>query len=264
MAIRRGNKTTRQPTRDASEYEREPEETEDDEEEEETERPARGRGRGRATTTPRGGARDEDDEDEDEDEERPDVVGRGWAAGKAKRAKTATFPDRFSPSSEEDTLIKFLEDEPYAVYNQHWIERPGKKSFVCLEVDCPLCDIGDSPTHYELFNVVVLSRTPEVMSWEMRPRLQDQVAKFATSKKDGPLTRHYWAVGKSGTKSKVSYNFQVVKERDLEDDWGIAPLGEREVEKYRAQGWDSSSVRVSTRRELLDVCEEINDEDDED
>ena len=67
------------------------------------------------------------------------TVQQGWDAVDALvMAPSSDFPTDFR-FSEEPQLIKFLEDAPFAIYEQHWIERPkGKKSFVCLGDNCRL------------------------------------------------------------------------------------------------------------------------------
>jgi hypothetical protein len=54
---------------------------------------------------------------------------------------------------EKIQIIKMLDDQPYANYRRHWVERmtaKGKSNrpYTCLETvgrDCPLCAIADRP-----------------------------------------------------------------------------------------------------------------------
>ena len=57
------------------------------------------------------------------------TVQEGWDAVVAlEDAKNSEFPTDFR-FADEPQLIKFLQDHPFATYEQHWIERPkGKKS----------------------------------------------------------------------------------------------------------------------------------------
>ena len=99
--------------------------------------------------------------DEDSENATPKVgttVQEGWDAADALlKTDNTEFPTDFR-FSEEPQLIKFLQDRPFATYQQHWIDRPkGKKSFVCMGDGCPLCEIlGDKPRGKFAFNVLVL------------------------------------------------------------------------------------------------------------
>src|SRR5437588_425738 len=124
----------------------------------------------------RGRGRDDDDDDRRERENlRDKAVGEGWESYKNNRERAWNAPDEFeapnAEKNEKSVLITFLDDKPFASYNQHWIERKGKKSFTCLGADCPLCDIlGDRPSTYACFNVVDMTgeREPMVKVWMVR------------------------------------------------------------------------------------------------
>jgi len=69
-------------------------------------------------------------------------------------------------------LIKFLDGEPSLTYYEHWLnELDGKKSFVCLGDDCPLCEIGDDPRYRVCFDVIDLSGPgdPKAGVWRATP-----------------------------------------------------------------------------------------------
>ena len=55
------------------------------------------------------------------------TVQEGWDAFDTLiRSEGSDFPTDFK-FSEEPVLVKFLQDQPFAVYEQHWIERPKGK-----------------------------------------------------------------------------------------------------------------------------------------
>ncbi len=191
-------------------------------------------------------------------------VRSGWAGHDRTKAAAGDFPEDFKIEHEKK-LIKFLEDEPFASYRQHWIERPGKKSFTCIEVDCPLCDAGDRPSGKTCFNILSLSEggKPVNKVLTVGVRLGEQIRGFATDRKTGPLTRMYYAISKTGKKTKTSHSLIPVKERDLEEDWDMEPLDEEELEAFKEHLYDEEAVQVSTRKQLLEIAEEISGEDDE-
>ena len=210
---------------------------------------------------------DEDDDDEEDDDEdgegRPNVVGKGWKSFKDNKAKTSSFPTRFTPD-EENRLIKFIEDEPFATYNQHWIDgRPGKKSFICIGDDCPLCNIGDRPTPYAVFNIIDLSEDAkgELKTLEARPTLAGLIEVESKDKRFGPLTKGYYSIRRTGKKGKVTTTIKPVKVRDVEEDFDVKPLSDAALAAFEKKAWDDTSVATSTRKELREIAREIGDDD---
>ena len=102
--------------------------------------------------------RDDDDDAEESDFKKPDLSG-GWDRSQKRRDTTGgDFADEWRPEPEE-RLVLLLEDEPYVSYGQHWVDErlsmTKKKGFICLEDDCPLCDIGDNVRAMYQFNAYV-------------------------------------------------------------------------------------------------------------
>ena len=84
------------------------------------------------------------EEDENEVPSHSSVIQSGWGAAKKAVAKsTKTFATDFR-FDEDVQLIKFISDEPM-VFMQHWINRPGKKSFISIGEDDPLIAVGSKP-----------------------------------------------------------------------------------------------------------------------
>lgn len=185
----------------------------DEDEDDEDEKPRR-----------RARSRDEDDdedaEDEDEEPRNASIAKAGWGAAK-KNTTSGDFANEFKFDDGVETLVKFLDDEPFASYKEHWIERKGKKSFMCLGSNaCPLCKVGDIARGKTAFNIAVLSGDEvEVQALVCGPRLLKQIETLHKGK-NGPLTTHYWSLTRTGKKSETSYPMQVVKARDLED-WDL-------------------------------------------
>lgn len=254
---------------------------EDDDEEEEEEKPRRrvaSRGSSRSGNSDRKPrrrvSRDDDDEEDDEEDDKPrrragkSVVRAGWGGAKEIRAKSGGFATDLDVGNEE-TLFKFLEDEPFASYRQHWADwrSNGKRSFVCLEDDCALCDIGDRPSAQYLFNVADLS-TDEPDNKQLRVGVQalGQIENLSKGK-NGPLSKNYWVVSKSKSKGKgntVAWNFNPVKERDLEEDWEMQPLDDDELAELEENVFDSSIVQLTSKKEMKSLAKEAMDENDYD
>ena len=94
--------------------------------------------------------RDDDEEDEDD---KPRIRG-GYTDAQRQMESTSNWAQSFKPD-ENLQFIKFLEDQPYANFKRHWIERPRRpqgrnvRAYTCLATfpgkTCPLCKIGEKP-----------------------------------------------------------------------------------------------------------------------
>lgn len=211
-------------------------------------------------------SRDDDDNEDDERQTlRDHAVGTGWDSYKKQKAEVGDFPDEFKVEKEEKYVVRFPENEPCATYKQHWIERPGKKSWTCIGENCPLCDIlGDKPRVLVVFNVIDMGYNgarrdpsdPSLKIWIVGTRVAEQLKDLSKDDKSGPLTDFYYVVSKSGKQQKTAYNISPIKERDLKDDWGIDALTDDELDDFEGQCYDSSVVQVQTRKQLLEIAEE--------
>jgi hypothetical protein len=261
--------TRRRTTRDTEAYSPEPGDTNLPEDDEEDERPARGSRRGsrreslhteKAAAPSRRSRRSSEDDDED-DEPAPKVGGKGWGSYEKTKSATSSFPTDFKVTDDE-VIVKFLDDEPFFVYLQHWIERQGKRSWTCLESKCPLCDdAGDKPSQQVCFNVVDFTdpESPELKMWKVGPTIADILKNFSKNKKTAPINRDdlYFSVSKERKNKKTTYFIRPVKERDLEGDWDTDPLTDEDLEEFEAKAYDENAVQVNTRAELKAIAAEI-------
>lgn len=188
------------------------------------------------------------------------VIKRGWGAVEQVKQADSPFAQRLKVG-DDPIVIKFLEDEPYASFRQHWVERQGQKSFTCIgDIDpkgCPLCDIGNRPSTRFAFNVVLISDGESFnKSYEVGPRVIDQLKNFHTDPRQGPLSKHYWAVSRTGKGTTSATNHQMVKERDLEDEWNVSPLAEPELTRFARAAYDPEIIQIPSRKDLLSVAAE--------
>jgi hypothetical protein len=192
------------------------------------------------------------------------VIRRGWGAAEAVKHADSPFAQRLRVM-DDPIVIKFLEDEPYASFRQHWIERSGQKSFTCIaDIDpkgCPLCDAGSRPSTRFAFNVVLLSNDaePSVKSYEVGPRVIDQLKNFHNDPRQGPLSKHFWAVSRSGKGATSATNHQLVKERDLEE-WGLDVLSESDIKDFRGKAYSPDIITIPSRKDLQQIAlEDLTD-----
>lgn len=219
---------------------------------------------------------DDDDEDtgttvttaeQDDDLDRTQarrVIKRGWGNVEQTKSADSPYAQRLK-IDDKPVIIKFLEEEPYTSYRQHWVERQGQKSFTCLAdmhpKGCPLCDAGHRPAARFAFNVALMSEDGDttIKSYEVGPRVIDSLKNFHQDPRQGPLPKHYWALSRSGKGPTSQTNHQMVRERDLEEEWGIKPLSEEDLERLRGQAYDASIVPIPSRKTLQGVAAEDMD-----
>lgn len=207
-------------------------------------------------------ARPVDTEDE-VTEERPKLkIQRGWGAAERVASESNGFATKFK-LSEEPKIVKFLEDGPYASFRQHWIDRtgPGQRSYTCLSDDprgCPLCDAGHRASARYAFNVALLEEgmEPVIQSFEVGARVFSQLKNYHNDKRTGPLSKHYWAINKSGKGATAATNTNMVRDRDLEEEWGVTPLSDEVFAGLQKKMYGPEIVQINSRADLAKVARE--------
>lgn len=188
------------------------------------------------------------------------TVQAGWDAAAAflkSKDKSSAYPTNFKFSGQAQ-LVRFLEDGPFLVYEQHWIDREGRKSFVCLGDDCPLCNIaGDKPRARFGFNVVSLSEeTPEVQIMDVPKTMVQLLLSANDDPRRGPLTKYYWSVSRLGTGRETQYTLDRVKATDLAEEWGLDAENVDAIVSKSVK-YDEKALYVSPREELLEIARAI-------
>jgi hypothetical protein len=189
------------------------------------------------------------------------IIRSGWGAVDSIKQEDSNYAVRLK-TGPDPIIIKFLEDAPYASWRQHWVTRPGQKSFVCRDgmdsKGCPLCDSGNRPRPLFAFNVILLERgeEPAMRSYEAGTRVIATLRNFNDDERQGPLSKHYWAVSRSGTGPQTQYNHLLIKERDLKEEWSVSPLSDESLEALASKVYDSDIIRVSTFDELSAIATE--------
>jgi hypothetical protein len=188
------------------------------------------------------------------------TIQSGWgAAASALKPQKASgeYPTDFRVTDQAQ-LVRFLEDEPFAVYELHWVEREGKKSFVCSGDECPLCTIaGDKPRAKFAFNVLVLSdETPTVQILTAPITFARQLQAANEDPRRGPLTKYYWAISRQGTGQQTQYTLDRVRATDLAEEWEL-DSDEIDALASKSVSYDKSAIYVSPDEELLKVAKQM-------
>ena len=123
---------------------------------------------------------------------------------------------------------------------------------------CPLCDAGNRPRPLFAFNVLLLERgeEPALRSYEAGTRVIATLRNFNEDERQGPLSKHYWAVSRSGTGPQTQYNHLLIKERDLSDEWGIVPLTSDALEHSESKAYDADIMRISSYEDMVALVNE--------
>lgn len=206
---------------------------------------------------------EEDDTDDEASDGSKPVIRRGWGASQTAMDNQSTYAQRLDVGA-DDILIKFLEDAPYAGYSRHWIKRtfdsgPATVPYVCLNSvesgPCPLCDIGDRPQAVSAFNVALIDDdgTPSLKTWDVGARIFGTLKKYNNDQRNGPLTKGYFLVSKTGKGTKSNTSVVPTRESTLKEDGFIVPTA---ADFERLGLYDSSIIDVQTRKTLKEIAAE--------
>ncbi|MGW3153688.1 hypothetical protein [Streptomyces sp. NPDC001089] len=169
-------------------------------------------------------------------------VAAGWD-DVDKVASQAGGGDLYLKVTDNRMVIKILGEGPFDVFASHWIDEieDGSKSVRCWGTpDCPLCQLGDKAKRFSAcFDVVSLEdpEYPVLKCWDVGIKIARQLKEIAADDKRGPLNRPdlYFTIRKETKKKSVEYTLERVKERDLDEEYGISPLSEDAVNQFLAE-----------------------------
>lgn len=188
------------------------------------------------------------------------AVQSGWDAAEKLTTASGDYPTEFKFNDGEFTVVKFIDQNgPFAIYKQHFLQQKtvGKKSYVSLGPNDPLCTkLGSKPEDKRAFTIAVI--TPSGVTRQMliaSPRLYKTLhsAEFSPQ---GPLTKNYWALSRTGKMQQTVYHLQSIKSRDLLEDWGINPeVAEAEVAKI--EPYTRSVIKEHTWEELDEIANSL-------
>lgn len=190
------------------------------------------------------------------------AIKSGWEAAEKMTTPSGSFPIDFKPS-EALQVVKFLDENgPFATYKQHFLtNKPGKKSYICLKPsgqDCPLCTVLEhKPDDKRGFTIVNLSAEggPQRQILTATPPLFRTLL-AANSSPQGPLTKNYWALSRTGEKAGTTYHLNAIKARDLDEDWGISQ-SDADAFVATAEVYTEAVVRETPYAELLEIAESL-------
>lgn len=130
---------------------------------------------------------------------------------------------------EDPVLVKFLDDEPAFAYREHWVQDTApevkRRGLTCYKYEgsCPLCELGERASEKFVWTVVDLSSDEPRRYWlNIYASLAVDLDAKNSSERYGPLSKNFWALSRTGKPKAFKYDLQMIKPRDLEEDWGIS------------------------------------------
>lgn len=155
----------------------------------------------------------------------------GWDAAQQVMDASSSFANSFKPGP-NISIVKFLQDFPYANYNRHWIARivngqPSRRPYNCLGSigqHCPLCAVGDQPNAVSAFNIAVIANdgTAQLMTYDTGPAMCNTIQGWNKDPRVGPITRDFFAVSKPDGKGTRQGGYPVPAQL-LPQQFGINP-----------------------------------------
>jgi hypothetical protein len=162
--------------------------------------------------------------------------------------------------SKEKQIIRFVDDEPAVRFSRHYVGGRYQNCPASLgvlegtDLKCPLCEGGNTPSDAYMINVINVSDVAETnaRSWQTRTyqfgkEVHDQLVAFVEGEpeKYDPINQDkwYWHVFQvGGPNDRKSTKILPLKARDIQEDYGIEPLSEAEIEEISEKVYDEKSI----------------------
>ena len=166
-------------------------------------------------------------------------------------------------------LVKFLDDEPFATYGEHGLYKElsdGQRVWVCLapEEICAICGTGHTARAVALWNVVVIPEEgkPELKVLKAGPLLEKAI-ELKAALKSGPMSREYYSLSQTPGKNDgpPSYAVEVIRERELEDEWSFKPFTDAVLDDWLDRSYDESFVKFPSEKQIKDIARKLRDAD---
>lgn len=184
----------------------------------------------------------------------------GWDAGEKLTPSSTGYTKEFKFTDGGFQVVKFLDqDGPFAVYKQHFLNnKEGQKSYLSLGPNDPLCvKLGSKPEEKRAFSIVNLSAEggPQRQMLIASPRLW-KALHAAHYSPQGPLTRNYWALSRTGKQQTTAYHVNPVKGRDLMEDWQIEEAA-AEAAVTSFEPFTRDAIKTPTWEELDAIADSL-------
>lgn len=186
-------------------------------------------------------------------------ISSGWDAANEflEKKKTGDYPTD-TRLSEETQLFYFLENEPFAIYRQYWVEKEGKKSYVALGDEDPLSVVAGLQARPKFaFNVLnITSGEPVHEVLTASTMLARQLQQHNDDPRRGPLSKGFWEISRQGKGPQTMFSVQLVKAKDLSEEWNMEPEDIYQEAKSIV-AWDSSIIKPASYEDHLEIARNL-------
>lgn len=209
--------------------------------------------------------------------------GRGMNAWKNSKndpkAKSGGDFNDFTVDADKKYIIAFLEDGPLdPIVWVHWVPTTGERGSYNTprncptsadeDAECPLCVRGIEAKPVAYFNVVDLDEPGKVYLWKASKdpagrieELFDELQALPSGALELNSEGVYAVVSKAKQKNgRFAYKVARVKERDLGDDYGLAPLTDEQFQALEEKLYTAeNAIRYSDVKDLKELADAVED-----
>lgn len=199
------------------------------------------------------------------------VISEGWDdsfGGGGDFIKALNFPDDGAKTG--GTLwfvLKFLEERPYANVKVHWLQKKGKRSYICIGEGCPLCEIGADVKAERRFNVAVFTDAePLLRSWSAGYKIYTKIKSLSEQPLTRPLPKRIYLATRTGVKfNEITYDIGKLTPDEVEEAYPDLYIpSPEELEAIEPYTLEDVEKEFSSMDELEEVAAQVVEGEDDD
>jgi hypothetical protein len=180
-------------------------------------------------------------------------VSSGWGAPAEERTETVRSPNLVLKDKGK-RIVKLLDEMPPVKYKRHYLNS-AKRYYTCPQSECPLCEKGVRASWTFAMNVVDMDEPDEVKTWTFGNEVATQLQSLAEEGALNDVNRYFQVYHeKIANRDAPATRVQKLKARDLQEDYGVEPLNESELEDLEDDKFGAEIVFISTRDYLDDLA----------
>lgn len=183
-------------------------------------------------------------------------IAAGWGETETtERRETVKAPYLDFKNGDSSKVVKILDEQPFARWYRHFV--PGKPPIYCHRDDCPICAKNWKANQNWRMNVIEMSDPKSATSdgwvvkvWDFSWPVVQQLTAFAEKM---PLndSRRYFQLMHIPNKGVTVVPLNSMA---LEDEHGLFPLTEAEVEAAQENGYGEESIFINTPKQVADIA----------
>lgn len=194
-------------------------------------------------------------------------VSSGWGAPTEERRETVKAP--FLDLKNGKLVIKIHDNEPTVNFWQHYVNSQNKYLTCSSEREgsrilspCPLCDAGHYAGQQFRMNVTDMDAPKEVKTWTFGRMVAGILQGLSEDKALNDSNRYFnvWRT-KPSNGGTWTYTILPLKARDLQEDFGLEPLNEDELDTLADGLYGEETVWINTERQLQESADRLTDKD---